>query len=208
MGLGSFASGIGDKFVSSSPIGKMTGASSLQDLLMGRQVGPDPEAATLKAYKMRGLKLIRQQMEAERKAPSGEALARLTNAQQLKGIKTAREDASRRLNDIIAQRGLRGTSAGLTQQVGLSRKFAENAGNIRASLPAMIAQRQAEKRQRVAGLAGALTQQTGQIPLRFGTERQGGLAPLIGAGIGGIMGGPGGAQIGGGIGSGLLGMGR
>lgn len=188
-----------------TPAGQIAGFGL--GLLKGKDIGPDPEAALIKAFKIKGLRSISEQLDEAKKAPTGEAVARLGVGRELKELVGARADTERNLRGTIARRGLGSTGAQLAQGVGISRRFAETGANIRASLPERIQEQRLARSQRIAGLGGQLSGQVGQIPLRFQKTRKPGLGGLIGtlggAALGGFFGGPAGAGVGAQIGGGL-----
>lgn len=110
------------------------------------------------------------------------------------------KDNEMRTRQLVAQRGLGGSSVGLGQILGQQRKAAEDIAAVRANQP--ILQRQLGIENLNAATGGinqilGLQAQNKILKLgREGGQRQGGLAPLIGAGIGGYLGGPAGAQVG------------
>lgn len=203
-GIGGLLGGGGGALTGGLLKGFGLGGGSLMDLLRGRRIAPDPEAREIKQLKLKGLRSISEQLEAAKGAPTGEAIAGAQIARETKALRTAAEDTRRRLRESIARRGLGGTTAGLAQEVGIGRRLAEQTGAIKASLPERIRQERLARSQRIAGLGAALSGQVGQVPIRFREERKGGLAPLVGAGLGGLLGGVGGAQVGAGLGTAFL----
>ena len=123
---------------------------------------------------------------------------------QLQG---AKEDASRRAQALVAQRGLGNTSAGLSAILGAEGGINRQIAATRAQSPLLLDQM---KRQRIqellSGGTGVVGSQQLPVNLRAQTSRGPGLAPLIGAGIGGMLGGPAGASAGMGVGKSLSGL--
>jgi len=114
-------------------------------------------------------------------------------------------DQQMRASQMVAQRGLGNSSVGLNAVLGQSGQLANQIGAVRANQP--LAARQ-------LGMENLETARTG-INALLGTRdykqgvaggRKGGLAPLVGAGIGAMYGGPAGAQAGMGVGQAAQGM--
>lgn len=109
-------------------------------------------------------------------------------------------DQALRAQQLVAQRGLGRTASGIGSILGVNRGLGEQLGNIRASENQLKLQNLGGISSGIASLMGA--QQSGKIynQGRASMGRQGGLAPLLGAGVGAFFGGPGGAQAGLGVG--------
>ncbi len=171
---------------------KQTGG--FKDLLFGKEGGAqaaDPIAADILALKRKGIQALTKEFETP-----VEQQARAQAAREGRGIQQAGLDRRRQIQQQIAQRGLGASSIGLGQQAAIDRDIAQQQTQLTASLPERIAQlRQGRASRALAATSGA--------PIRFQARpavRRGGLAPLIGAGVGGALGGPSGAQIGLGVG--------
>lgn len=187
------------------PVGKVvktvTAPLGGEDLLFGKYRGADPEAADIKRMKLRGLKAqskVLGELEKGDKTAGKRAGAQLRR--ETRALRGAAGDAQRRIQELVARRGIQGSSIGLAQEVGQQRKLAEQLGGLQASLPERIeALKQRNLQQRLAA-GGQLAGSAGAVPIRFRGGREGGIAPLLGAGIGAYAGGAGGAQAGMGIG--------
>jgi hypothetical protein len=134
-------------------------------------------------------------------------------ARQSKGVLSAAQDARRRAQTLMAQRGLKNSSLGLASDRSITQNLGEQQAQIQASIPGQIrnqAINDANTRINAGGLgttAGiqwkdvAPTKQAGTGLLDIAS----GFAPLAGSIAGGMFGGPAGAmaggQIGGAIGS-------
>lgn len=190
------------------------------DLLFGKKkkafdnqkIGLSPEQAA--QNKVRTTNLFRLSDEAN--APvdySGaeqEIKRDLFNREKL--TRAAYEDQKRRLGDIVKQRGLGGSSVGLSQELGLSADMANKLAETRSLFPSMLRaekERLRDKRfnrlRSVIGTAGPL--QVARYVQSAPAKRGGGLFGLAttlgGAAAGGIIGGPQGAGIGAQLGSGV-----
>jgi hypothetical protein len=134
-------------------------------------------------------------------------LVRSRIAAEERQLQGGKEDVVRRAQALVAQRGLGNTSAGLSAILGAEGDINRQIAATRARAPLLVDEL---KRQRIQDLLGAGTGVVGsqQLPvnLRAQTARGPGLAPLLGAGIGGLLGGPGGASAGLGVGKSLSGL--
>lgn len=135
------------------------------------------------------------------------AMARLQTAQQESQAMQNLQDQQRKLDQAVAQRGLGRSSIGLGQALGAQKGAQEKISAIRANEPLLAEQlRQQNLNFATSGINQILGEQGQSKVLKMGREggqRVGGLAPLIGAGLGAYYGGPQGAQAGMGIGSAL-----
>lgn len=139
-------------------------------------------------------------LRGETKEDAGQ-IARAQVARAQTGERASADDARRRLQSLVARRGLQGSSIGLGQEVGLQRSSAQRIAALQASTP----ERERAERQAQTGrlLAAGGSPQRFRGPQFLGpkkTQRTGGLAPLIGAGVGAYFGGAAGAQVGAGVG--------
>ncbi len=138
------------------------------------------------------------------KEETGEGAARAQIEREVAAGERATQDTQRRLRDVVAQRGLGRSSAGLGQEISLGQQQAQRAARTRASLP----ERQQSLTNRLLSAGGAQQQFRGQQWMGPVTTKRGGgaIAPLMAVGgsvAGGIFGGPAGAQAGGTAGAGL-----
>jgi hypothetical protein len=109
-------------------------------------------------------------------------------------------DAERFAKDTVAQRGLGGSAAGLSSIINTRRNLGRDISANRAMLPGL--KNQLSTQNLLNATQGIQSIFNNRI-FKQGTPgggRQGGLLPLLTAGIGGMMGGAGGAQAGLGIG--------
>lgn len=121
-------------------------------------------------------------------------------ADQERMIRTGAQDAVRKTNQLMAQRGLKNSSLGLGAITGITRDMGDKIGEVRSRLPGLQYDLKTQNLNNATnGLQNILNSRT-FIQGTPGGQRTGGLAPLIGAGIGGAYGGAGGAQAGLGIG--------
>jgi len=181
-------------------------------LLFGKKYGPDAEADIAKQQMRNIIESQRRGIETqglgldilkkETETPV-EQIAAAQVAREQKGLQGATEDTRRKLQETIARRGLKGSSQGLAQEVGLQRQAAEQQAALSASLPERVSNERRLRAQALlsggGGVIGAGSESN--IPINFRGGRSGGIAELLGAGVGGAFGGLGGAQMGAGIGS-------
>ena len=134
-------------------------------------------------------------------------LAKTMAVNQEKQIRAGAQDAERRASQLVAQRGLGGSAVGLNAMVNASRGMGDKIGAVRAQLPGMQYDlRNKNLDNATRGIQNILTNRVYQQGTPGG-GRSGGLAPILGMGLGAAFGGPAGAQIGGGLGSALTQLG-
>jgi len=186
---------------------------SLKSLLFGKT--ESAQEATNRALTPAQRQLLQLQQQTQREGiaglksayadPTGTARRQVQSG--LRGLGQERADTSRRLSDIIAQRGLGQSSIGISQQRGLDQGIARRGQELRASLPDRIRQLQLQKSQGLLGASRGIN-----LGPQFQRETKPGLAGLLGTVGGGFAGnlfGGGplgkmvGSKIGGGIGQGL-----
>lgn len=123
------------------------------------------------------------------------AIGRGIQESEIQQSRGAYDDSRRRLQQLMAQRGInnRGTMLGQSQQLGLERSQMERERNIQASMPERI---RAIREQYATGMFGtgsaALASpgvQRRWIAPREAVEatRKGGIAPIVGAVAGGVL---------------------
>lgn len=160
----------------------------LSDILLGKKQGtipPDQIANMIRATQMKGISELNQALSA----PVGQVVGAQA-ARESKGILSAAQDARRRAQQLMAQRGLAGSSIGLGQERSITQQAGEQLGALQASLPERIRQMQLSNAQARIGVGGLGTTQG----IRFAPEqgqRTGGflgiasaLAPLAGQAAG------------------------
>lgn len=116
---------------------------------------------------------------------SPEALAKLTMQNQLKQNVGAARDAERLAESQVARRGLNRSSVGLNAIINAGSQARDRAGSIRASLPMLQNQMEAQKvaqlggiNQGLAGIIGTKDQSRAFIQGQASTGRGGGLFGL------------------------------
>lgn len=182
------------------------------DLLFGKEVGEDPLAGAARRGSSdqlttgrQGLTLTRRGIAEFNKAldTDAEKLAKTGLQRQVNTLQGSAQDQRRRLQEVIARRGLGGSSIGLAQQRGIQQQLGERVAEARASLPERIQQLRLQRAQ--SAISSGLQPSGGipAVPIQFGGGRQGGIAGLVGGAIGGIYGGPQGAAAGYQIGEGV-----
>lgn len=196
------------------------GTDGLKNLLLGKKTGgfsADAIAGQIRDAQAQGIQSSKKglgELNAALDKDGGEIVAggiRKSIADEKKGILSAAQDARRRAQQSIAQRGLQGSSLGLSQDRSITQQAGQGLATAQSRMgliPAAQREQQirdAQLRQQAGqGLFGGLG---GTAGVRFqGQEgsRSGGalgyasaLAPLAGTIMGGAMGGPMGAQAGG-----------
>jgi len=183
--------------LSKGKVGDIASGGGLSDILLGRQS---------KEEKAGYIPLDKLQVQALGKY--GELLNKDTNQlasaaieRNDAGIRAAGDDATRQAQALVAQRGLGSSSVGLNAILNQKRDMGEKLAANRAGLPQL---------QYDMGLNN-LNSATNGLQNIFGSRlykngtptgpRQGGLLPLIGAGVGAAYGGPQGAAAGYGLGN-------
>ena len=117
-----------------------------------------------------------------------------------RAIRNASTDAARRTRELIAQRGMGSSSIGLGQEANMNRDLNEKLALNNASGLERLKGLYGEQMQTGQGLFNTKLQGNQNLQMQDVKYRTGGLAPLIGAGIGGYFGGAAGAQVGSGLG--------
>lgn len=172
--------------------GKIGG--SITDMFLGKKakdIRPDAIANEIRSTQSMGLKELNNALNDS----SGENTVRLQNAQQTKGILSSAQDARRNAQKLMAQRGLSGSSLGLSSQRSIDQQAGNDLASVQAQLPGQIRdQKLADAQTRIQ--AGGINQNG----MNFNTiqgQRSGGvlgiagqLAPMAGS-IGQVMSGVG-----------------
>jgi hypothetical protein len=201
--------------------GKIGGALSLDnDFLLGKKQGAvkqDQIAGLIRgaqaqgiASSQKGLSELNEALDAQ----NPENMARMQVAQQEKGLLTSAQDARRRAQQLMAQRGLSGSSLGLASDRSITQSVGDQRAALQAALPQLIQERRLEnaqaRMQAGQGLFGGLGGAQGVQFRNIAGQRSGGLlgigaalAPVAGQVIGGLYGGAPGAMAGGQAGTGL-----
>ena len=138
-----------------------------------------------------------------------DAVVREQAARQSQGVLSAAQDARRRAQTLMAQRGLKNSSLGLASDRSITQNLGQQQAAIQAAIPGQIrsqAINDANTRINAGGLGTpasiqwrdvAPTKQAGTGLLDIAA----GFAPLAGSVAGGMFGGPAGAAVGGQAGS-------
>lgn len=194
-------------------------SSGLKDVLLGKKQGgfsPDEIAGQIRGAQAQGIasaqkglgELNKQLDQPVDKLIESEVRGKIATEQ--KGIASAAADARRNAQRLMAQRGLQGSSLGLSQDRSITQQAGEQAAQsaTRANdIPAMIREAQLRNAQlRMSSGQGLFGGLGGTAGIRFqGQEgsRSGGvlgiassLAPIAGTIMGGMAGGPMGMQAG------------
>jgi hypothetical protein len=191
------------KMVSSNPITKLGATAidplnvsgmgtSLGDLLMGKKDKGTPDSyVPLHAAQEKALGKYTGLLDT-----NTDSLASAAVAKQEEMVRAGAQDSERQARDLVAQRGLGNSSVGLNAILGASRDMGDKIGAVRASLPAMKYQMNVDNLNSASAGIGNILKNRIFKQGREGGGRTGGLMPLLGAGIGGLLGGPGGATAG------------
>lgn len=202
---------MGKAISSAAPIVQTGGLSLLaggkgKDLLLGKR---DPGTAGQHLDLDPSLKRVTDEARAQQSRiikgfgdllGSGDQMARNQINLQERFARRGVEDAQRQAQRFVAQRGLGNSSIGLSALMAPQRGLGERLEEIRASLPMLQLSNLSSISGGINAILGAQGAQRAYIPGQASMGRQGGLAPLLGAGIGGMLGGPAGATAGLGIG--------
>ncbi len=116
-------------------------------------------------------------------------------------------DSSRRIKEMLAQRGISNSGIGQGLQLGAEDEFQGRRDDIAASLPQRIRELR-EKRTGESVNLGSSVLGSQNLPVDFygkKPERTGGALPLVTGAIGGYFGGPAGASAGYGLGQAAIG---
>lgn len=116
-----------------------------------------------------------------------------------KMLRSASDDALRRTRQLIAQRGMGNSSLGLGQEINQARSLSDRLAMNNASGMDRLKGLYEDKMNTGAKLF-AVKQSQGPIQMQKIKTREGGLATLTGAAVGGYFGGAQGAQAGAGLG--------
>lgn len=193
------------------------GSSSLSDILLGKKQGgysADAISGEIRNAQGQGIASAQKGLGEVNKVldtPS-ENIVRQQSALQEKGILSSAQDARRRAQQLMAQRGLQNSSLGLSSDRSITQNQGAQLGAVRAALPGQIRNQQIQDAQtRMSAGQGLFAGLGGSQGIRFqGQEGQrsggllgiaGSLAPVAGMIAGGMAGGPVGASIGGSLGS-------
>lgn len=193
--------------------------ANVKDFLLGKKKGgfsADEIAGEIRRVQGKGILTAEQGLEKLNKAMETDAdsIVKQQAAQQQKGVLSAAQDARRRAQQLMAQRGLKNTSLGLASDRSITQQAGAQNASLNAQLPGMIRnQRITDAQTMQQGGLGTFGGLGGSSGVRFHAQegsRSGGLlgvasalAPAAGAIAGGIFGGPAGASMGGQLGGAL-----
>jgi hypothetical protein len=179
----------------------------LGDLLKGKEkkISADPLAADINAAGKSGIGMIQDGANSLNSIYSQDPTSLINKQIGMENAvaRNAADDATRRTRQLIAQRGMGGSSIGLGQEVNQKRSLMETLGLNSASREGRIRDMSignAQGRVNAGNSLWNLKASQGPIQMTDVKYRTGGLAGLIGAGVGGYLGGAQGAQAGMGIG--------
>jgi hypothetical protein len=190
---------------------KKVGSSVLggaKNILKGKEVTykRDPLAGNINMQAKKGLNSFISPASAELRKIYANPQQAINNQIGLENklMRGASEDAARKTQELIAQRGMGTSSIGLGQEIGAHKQLSEKMAINNASYNDRFKDLQNERMQTGMNLFGLKTAQ-GPIQMQNINTRKGGMAQLIGtvggAAAGGMMGGPQGAQTGAQVGS-------
>ena len=161
----------------------------VKSLLFGKEVGPDAEAGELRQNQLAASQGMAAAVSKARQRADEDPTALLQGAaqQQVRGLTATREDAQRRAQELIRQRGLGNTSAGLAQRVGIDRNIGEQIAATRAGIPLKAYEMKRQSLMDLANISqGSLGSQN--VPINFNKTKKGGISELLGAGAGAYFG--------------------
>lgn len=174
------------------------GSDGIKNLLLGKK---DPGAKDGYA-ELDPLQRVALGKYGEALNQNTDQLAKNAVAKQENLIRGGAQDAERKASQLIAQRGLGNSSVGMNALINSTKDMGDKLSATRAGLPQLQYDMKMNNLDRAAGGITNILSSRDKVYGRA-AGRVGGLAPLIGMGIGGAFGGLGGAQIGGGVGSAL-----
>lgn len=182
-----------------SNFGVKGGIGGLKDVLLGRKdKGVADRYLALDPLQKDALGKYGDQLNV-----NTDQMAKNAVAGQERMIQTGAADAERNASKLIAQRGLGNSSVGLNALINTQRNTGDQINNVRAQLPGMQYDMKTKNLDNAtSGIQNILNNRM-FIQGRQGGGRTGGLAPLIGAGLGAAMAPPGGQAAGAQMGMGL-----
>lgn len=189
------------------PLG-LTGDNMLTNVLKGKK-DPGQAAVTTNFNSAQGT-AAQNQLIDKFSTMGNQDFSGMANAQTAQQENQARQnvaDQTMKAQQMVAQRGLGNTSMGLSAMLGQGQSLGNEIGQIRANRPMLENQMKMQNLNAASqGINSILGQQAGAMtytPAVASKGRQGGLMGIAGAGIGAMMGGPAGAQVGMGMGNAL-----
>lgn len=210
IGLGtSAAGGLSSLLNPAGPIGGLLGAGGLSNILFGKQQAPlgfneipmsDIEkAAKQNAAQVQDIALtqLKEQLKEDPTKIAKEILAQRSKGFQASRNQIAKDLASERraLQGQIARQGLSGSSIGLSARTGAERRAGEALRQLafqETAQPGLSQIRRDVITQRLAPTLGLSAQSLSALPQltlvpQQRAQRTGGIAPLLGAGLGGLL---------------------
>jgi hypothetical protein len=190
------------------PFGSIGGG--ITDFLLGKEIKPDAIAGDIRGAQAYGIQQAikgSKALEEELAKPADEIIKKQQEA-ATKSALTAAQDARRKAQQVMAQRGLAGSSLGLSSDRSITQALGKQLGDIQAATPALLRQQRLSDAAARMSAGTGIFGMTGGAGVNFGGGRSGGLlgiagavAPIAGS-IGGMMaGGPAGGAAGGAMGS-------
>lgn len=176
---------LGLRTVTGGMVGMDSFGGGLTDALLGKKSGGknvDPLVPLIRAQQAKGIGELNKALSTP-----ADQIVREQAAQQTKGLITAAQDARRRAQQLMAQRGLQNSSIGLGQDRAITQRLGEQQASLQASLPGMIRSQALQDAQTRIGVGGLGTPTGIQWQKQEG-QRSGGalgiasaLAPIAGA---------------------------
>lgn len=211
MGFGSIGKALGKTPLAKvSPLGIVSNSSSLKDMLLGKKSeGSAEKFSALNPEQQQALGLYSEGLKGlQNFNPMEQSKLAILNQERM--ARSGIGDAERQAKELVSQRGLNRSAAGISAILGVGRGMNDKLQAIRAQQPLLQQQLEGEKLNRLGGLSGginAIYDTRMYTPAVQGGVRQGGiLGPLLslgGAGAGAYYGGPQGAAAGYQTGAGL-----
>lgn len=179
--------------------------ASLNDFLKGKEktIKADPLAGDINSAAKSGITGMQDAYKGLSENVYGNPQETITSqiGMENKLMRSAADDAVRRTRQLVSQRGLSGSSIGLGQEVNQAKQLNDKLSMNNASYRSRLGDLYKDQMATGQGLFNLKTAaaQSG-LQMQNTKYRSGGLAPLVGAGVGAYFGGAQGAQAGAGIG--------
>jgi hypothetical protein len=173
----------------------------LTDLFLGKKSKPDAITKDMRAAQTQGVNASKQgfgELNAALDNNNAESVVKQSAFQEQRSVLTAAQDARRKAQQMMAQRGLQGSSLGLAANRSIENDASEKVASINAQVPNAIRALQINDAQtRMNAGNGLFNQLGGTQGMNFNSSRSGGvlgiassLAPLAGTVAGTMTGNP------------------
>lgn len=175
----------------------------LGDLLGGKEktIKKDPLADDINSSGKQGLSMLKSGAAGLNKFfysnPQDSVNAQIDSENKM--LRSSSQDAIRKTRDMVAQRGMGNSSIGLGEEINQGRVLSDKLALNKATGLDRIRSLLNEQMNTGSQLFNVKSSQ-GPIQMQDVKYKTGGIAPLLGAGVGGYLGGASGAQVGMGLG--------